>query len=289
MKGGKDVTESFYKTRGFKITAVTAAILAAVLMIPVILRAGIEIVGATYTVWTPDYEMIDLLPILEKEELSDEDYDTVFEQTGLTRIAVDDYLSRGLKGEILRIQRYFFEEPDYYCHIFHFCVGMIEKSEGRYPNALLQDGDIIYSPSTYISFVNISHAAIVVDGEIGLLAEAYGYGSVIKTCTAASFFTYPQFVILRPKADAALREEVADFVREELLGTPYDIFTGIFGEKAPVPLETTHCSHMPWYAYYRHGIDLDSNGGKIVTPYDILKSPYLEVVQVFGMDINDFR
>ena len=280
------MTEPFYKSRPFKITA---AILVAVLMIPVILRGGIEIVGATYTVWTPDYAMIDLLPILEKEQLSDEDYDTVFEQTGLTRLAVDDYLSRGLEGEILRIQRYFFEEPDYYCNIFHFCAGMIEKSEGRYPNALLQDGDIIYSPSTYISFVNVSHAAIVVDGEIGLLAEAYGYGSVIKTCTAASFFTYPQFVILRPKADAALREEVADFVREELLGTPYDILTGIFGDKAPVPLETTHCSHMPWYAYYRHGIDLDSNGGKIVTPYDILKSPHLEVVQVFGMDINDFR
>lgn len=280
------MTIAFYKKRWVKVVA---AVIAVVLMIPIILRAGIEIVGATYTVWSPDYEKIDLLPILEKEILTDEDYGTLFEQTGLTRIAIDDYRERGEIGEILRIQRYFFEDPDYYCRIFHFCVGMIEKSNGIYPNAILQDGDIIYSPSTYISFVNISHAAIVVDGEAGILAEAYGYGSSIKTCTAASFFTYPQFVILRPKADPALRSEVADFVVEELLGTPYDILAGIFGEKAPVPLKTTHCSHMPWYAYYRFGIDLDSNGGKIVTPYDIFKSPHLEVVQVFGFDIEDFR
>ncbi len=42
-----------------------------------------------------------------------------------------------------------------------------------------------------------------------------------------------------------------------------------------------------WYAYHKFGIDIDSNGGKIVTPYQILNSENLSVVQVFGMDPED--
>ena len=86
---------AFYKSR---LARVLAAVIVCALMIPVILRAGIELVGATYTVWTPDYDMIDILPIIQKEELTDEDYDTLFEQTGLTKLAIDDYLEKGMYG-----------------------------------------------------------------------------------------------------------------------------------------------------------------------------------------------
>ncbi len=274
------------KSRWVKISAILLLI---VLLIPLVLRGGIEIVARTWSPWTPQYEKVDILPILEKRELTDEDYDILFEQTGLTKIAIDDFLAEDEMSEILRIQSYFFEDPDYFCKIFHFCIGMFEKTSGYYPYANLKDGDIIVSPATYISFVELSHAAIVVDGEFGRISEAYGYGTELSTITAPRFFIYPAFVILRPKAGSSLGEAAAEYVKKNMIGTPYDLMTGIFEEKAPVPLRTTHCSHLPWYAYYMQGVDIDSNGGKIVAPRDILYSDELEVVQVFGMDINDFR
>lgn len=276
---------AFYKKLWFKILAIA---LVAVIAIPCTLRAGIDVLAATYTVWSPDYEKLDISPILEKESLTDEDYEILFQQTGLTKIAIDDFRSAGKIRNILSIQRQFFAKPDFHCYIFHFCVGMFEKNSGVYPSAILQDGDIIYSPSTYISFVNISHSAIVVDGGKKVV-EAYGYGNPTQYKSSSSFFIYPEFVILRPKAGSELGRAVAEYVESDMLSVPYDILTGIFGDKAPDPLKTTHCSHLPWYAYNKFGIDLDSNGGKIVTPADILNSPYLEVVQVFGMDIEKFK
>ncbi len=280
------MTHSILKRRWWKFAA---GLLIFVLLLPLILRGGIELVAATWKSWEPSYDQIDILPILEKDILSDDDYEILFRQTGLTRIGIDDFLANDDIGEILRIQNYFFEEPKYFCDIFHICVGMFEKYTGRYPTAILKDGDIIVSPATYISFIELSHAAIVVNATGGYIAEAYGYGTNLSTCTVSSFFVYPAFVILRPKAGEEIGSAAADYVKENMLGTPYDLLTGIFEEKAPDPLKTTHCSHLPWYAYYKQGVDIDSNGGKIVTPNDILYSDELEVVQVFGMDINKFK
>ncbi len=280
------MTHAFWKKRWVKVLAVIAA---AILMIPVVLRAGIELVGIIWEPWSPDYEAIDILPILEKESLTDRDYDILFEQTGLTRVGIDELLAEGRTWEILEIQKSFFAEPDYYCDIFHFCVGMFVKTEGNYPRAIIRDGDVIVSPATFISFVQLSHAAIVVDAERGRIAEAYGYGTPLSTIHESIFFTYPAFVILRPKAGAEVGKAAADYVNENMLGTPYDILTGIISEKAPDTIKTTHCSHLPWYAYYKAGVDIDSDGGMIVTPNDILYSDEFEIVQVFGMDIDDFR
>lgn len=44
------------------------------------------------------------------------------------------------------------------------------------------------------------------------------------------------------------------------------------------------CSHVLWYAFKQFGINLDSNGGLLVMPRDIARSPHLELVQNFGFD-----
>ena len=278
--------QKIYKKLWFKITC---GVVGALLLILLIVKGGIELVAATYSVWSPDYDMIDIDPILEKETLTDEDYKILFEQTGITKIGIDDMLSKGLENQIKRIQRDFFKEPDFECNQFHFCVGMFVNKDYRViPHVPLQDGDIIYSPSTYISFIDISHAAIVVnDGKE--VVEAFGYGNPTQISSASRFFRYAEFVVLRPKAGSELGKKVAEYVKNNMLDIPYDILTGILGPKAPDPLKTTHCSHLPWYAYYKFGVDVDSNGGKIVTPADILYSDELEIVQVFGMNVNEFK
>ena len=46
----------------------------------------------------------------------------------------------------------------------------------------------------------------------------------------------------------------------------------------------TSCAHLVWEAYQSTGLDLDSDGGKIVTVKDLANSEYLDVVQVYGVD-----
>lgn len=276
----------FYKKLWFKITCIVVGV---ALLILLVVKGGIELVAATYDVWSPDYRMVDIDPILDKDTLTDEDYELLYNQTGITKIGIDDMLANGQKYKIKSIQKDFFKAPDFECSQFHFCVGMfVNKNYRTISHVPLQDGDIIYSPSTYISFINISHAAIVVNGGTEVV-EAFGYGNPTQVSSAGRFFRYAEFVVLRPKAGSELGKKVAEYVENNMLDIPYDILSGILGPKAPDPLKTTHCSHLPWYAYNKFGVDVDSNGGKIVTPKDILNSSELEIVQVFGMDINDFR
>lgn len=109
---------------------------------------------------------------------------------------------------------------------------------------------------------------------------------------------------------------VAEYAGENLLGIPYGLLAGVFdgiitkkseviqttekpeeelslnlkegiekkqnGQVSEVTIKTTHCAHLVWYAYKQFGIDLDSDGGLLVTPYDIQKSECLETIQSYG-------
>lgn len=106
-------------------------------------------------------------------------------------------------------------------------------------------------------------------------------------------------------ADGSVAAKVAAYATEHLVGVPYQLLAGVFkGESyegeavgdvvggaevtsevevvAAEALSGTQCAHLVWYAYKQYGIDLDSDGGFLVTPYDIQNSPYLEVVQSYG-------
>ncbi len=66
--------------------------------------------------FSPDYEMADLVPIIEKEVLSEEDYETLFYQTGLGKYAIDTLReTEAYKEDILRYQQNFFRKTDYVC------------------------------------------------------------------------------------------------------------------------------------------------------------------------------
>ena len=96
-----------------------------------------------------------------------------------------------------------------------------------------------------------------------------------------------------------LAQFAAGYASEYLVDIPYQLLAGIYdrvfdtkeitvhaAEQAgltTIPaLKGTQCAHLVWYAYKQVGIDLDSDGGLIVTPYDIQNSPYLDVIQLYG-------
>ncbi|MBQ8804649.1 MAG: hypothetical protein IJZ53_13555 [Tyzzerella sp.] len=234
--------------------------------------------------FTPDYPQADL-----SEE---SDYELIFLQTGLGRSAADKLITQGEFQVILDIQDTFFRSADVECVSLLGWFTREDRIEGKVaiPLVDLQPGDIILTLSTHSLGWRHGHAGLVLDEDSVLECVTLGKDSVIVD--ASHWNTYSNFAVLRVKqSDEELREEVAFYAKENLCGIPYHLSSGFIGEKAPeldAPQFGMHCSYLVWYAWNHFGYDLDSDGGRLVTSYDLLHSGYLEVVQIYGMDPRVF-
>ena len=270
-----------------KSVFITATVLLSALLLLGILQLGAA-VSSGWRAWSPEYSKEDITSIVykEKDKLSDEDYDTLFRQTGLTRLGIDGLIDKNLRYRILEIQEQYFEEQSYAFHSFGPFTGFMKRSSDspRVRYAVLENGDILYSASTFFSFFRLGHSSLVIDAAGAKIAQASGYGDPLKLLYTGAFFDRASFVILRVNADAETKNAVVDYAAENMLGLDYSILAGIFGKKNKENLKSTHCSHFIWYAYDKFGVDIDSNGGKIVTPDQILRSENVSVVQVYGID-----
>lgn len=232
--------------------------------------------------WTPNYEKQNISIILEKDELTDSDYELLYAQTGLTKLGIDGLRESGRLNQILNIQNAYF--ADYTVTEDTFApYTCIETIDGQIPNAAVEPGDIIVSNTTHVMGFRLGHASLILS-ENGMTLEAFAIGTESELADISAFTTTASFMILRPKFDKEERQAVADYAREELVGVPYSFFRGIFTEKNPKKLKNTQCAHIVWYAYKQFGYDLDSDGRGLVTPQDLANSKHVELVQVYGFN-----
>ena len=129
------------------------------------------------------------------------------------------------------------------------------------------------------------HAALVTSAAAGQTLEAISLGVDSTYQSTNGWRDWPTFMLLRPKPE--YREKAAQavaFANEHLAGIPYNLVAGIFTSKFQEAPGGTQCAHLVWEAYQSAGLDLDSDGGKIVTVKDLANSEYLDVVQVYGVD-----
>ncbi len=248
--------------------------------------------------FSPAYDPVELGPILAKETaFTSEDYDTLYAQTGLGPAAIDDLRAMGEAGraQILETQAAFFTRPGQ-----EKCSNLgVTTKEHRFfdedgymvyaaPLAPLKDGDILVSLSTHTAGWTHGHAGLVMDPDPQrpVTLESVVLGTRSCAMNANHWRGYTTFMVLRPKADDATRRAVVDIANEHLTDIPYSLVSGVFGEKFR-PLDGPHdaqCGYLPWYAWMAVGLDLDSDGGRVVTPEDLAESPYVEVVQLYGLD-----
>ncbi len=232
----------------------------------------------------PTEEKIGIESLLRKQTLSEEDYALLYRQTGLTKIGIDRARTRGEGGivGILSVQACRFTEYEVEHDVFAplMCTDYLADGK-RAVVGFLEDGDILITSSTHFSAFRMGHAGIVTDAERGEVLQATAYGQTSRIGTVGDFTNRMNFMILRPKADAATRKAVANYARENLHGIPYHAFAGIFTDKNTI--DSTQCAHLVWYAYAAAaGIDLCDHA--LVLPYDLATSDKAEVVQVFGFD-----
>ncbi|MGM9666338.1 MAG: YiiX/YebB-like N1pC/P60 family cysteine hydrolase, partial [Eubacteriales bacterium] len=193
---------------------------------------------------------------------------------------------KGDKVAIIDMQEQYFSDINYQCYNWSV-FSYIECLDSHIKLADLQNGDILISSSTHISSWRSGHAAIVVDAKNGIMINAVQAGSLSELESIADFTDRASVMVLRPKLDEETRQSVAEYARENLVGIPYSATVGILSPKYEETIKTTQCSHLVWYAYMKFGIDIDSNGGGLVTPKDIANSEYLDVVQIYGFDPDD--
>lgn len=263
-------------------------ILALVLFVSVVLgglQLGAIVTMKTWEHWTPNYAKENLQPILEKETLTEEDYEFLRRQTGLTKIGIDGLREEGNVGRIHLIQDVFFTPP--VLEIDHYTVfTYIEYMKQMLTFANLEDGDIVISATTYVSGFRYGHGALVVDGDRMLMLESFAPGTVSEISNlSASMGKLANIIVLRPKCSKEVRAEVARRAKEELLGIPYSMVVGVLTPKYTEQLKGTQCAHLVWYAYKKYaGLDLDGNGGAVVKPQDLFLSDQVEVVQFYGFN-----
>lgn len=222
------------------------------------------------------------------QKLSDEDYQTVFSQTGLGKSAVNKLLrSRNFLG-IQNYYDYYMQNKDFECSregLVAYHEYITDEDGNRLENpqfADLQNGDIIITLSIHTFGWRHGHAAIVTDAQNGTTVQAVMMGEKSAFGHIQEWKKFPMVAVLRAKdMDATTRQGIADYAKNNLVGLEYSLFAGMFGIEEEI-LQQTQCAHLVWYAYNQFGVDIDSTGGDVVTPKDILKSDKLEIVQVYG-------
>ncbi len=260
------------------------------ILLSVVVLFGVMQVGVVYQLssgshWKPDYEKIDILPLLTKTGRTEEEYAVLYEQTGLTKLAIDDLLTAGERARVQAIQNRYFEEYEVESSSFAPFT-YVEEIIGNAILAPLQEGDILVSFSVFTSFFRYGHCALVVDAENETVVECVSIGEDSEEASAYFFANYTNFLVFRPKMSREARKEVAAYAKNELVGLPYDLTTGVLSGKFKETPTVSQCAHLVWYAYKKFGLDLDATGGMIVTPLDLAKSPHLELVQSFGINPN---
>ncbi|MDD4565692.1 MAG: hypothetical protein PHE79_09510 [Eubacteriales bacterium] len=244
--------------------------------------------------WMPNYPKAELEELALKENLTNEDYDTILMQTGLGREATDILLRSQNSDELIQtLEQYqddFFSYGDYECRVQAVIVHekRISGENGQPVKGFeildIKNGDIFITKATHSLGWQHGHAAIVTDASEGETLEAIHLGESIIFQNVEKWKTYPSFIQLRLQDyDSVEAMKIAEYAKKELLGLPYGLLTGI-PQKAPDKLKRTQCSHLVWYPYNRFGYDIDSDGSWLVTPKDIANSEYLEVIQVYGVN-----
>ena len=114
--------------------------------------------------------------------------------------------------------------------------------------------------------------------------QSFDYGIESAVGSISDFLNRPTFIVLSPKADKETKDNVAKYAAENLTGKDYRFSAGILTDKNKC--EKTQCAHIVWYAYKNFGIDLDDNGGLTISPKGLANSEKMEIVQVFGFDLD---
>lgn len=245
----------------------------------------------------PDYDKIDISMILSKDTLTEEDYKTLFYQTGLGKTSIDKLLEEDNKtGKILKFQENFFADKK----VSTESIGIVTSQESfvneegkniyGFELAPYEEGYVIITKATYSLGWRHGHAGIITDAKEGTTLEAVILGENTRFQDINKWRVYPSFIMLKLKdADEETMNEIVNIAKNYMNDVPYGLTVGLTSKKNSDinNIQSTQCSHLVWYPFKQLGYDIDSDGSWLVTPKDIANSDLFEIVQIYGVDPNN--
>lgn len=257
----------------------------------------------------PGMKRVDIYRMVRSKQVPEPVLQLLATQTGVNEAGVATLLEQGMWWRLLDLQMDYFAPvlvesvPGTPLTITEYLV----DEQGSYIRGTqlldIQDGDILITKNSRFLGWRNGHAGLVVDAEAGLVLEAVMLGMDTKLCSLEKWEEYPAVMVLRLKAEANMSgqsQKAVAYASRYLVDIPYQLLAGVRDRLFATRVVTVHaagqsdvsvemptvkgtqCAHLVWYAYKQVGIDLDSDGGILVTPYDIQMSPYLEVIQSYG-------
>lgn len=258
----------------------------------------------------PSVPRVNIDNLVRQNDLSNQELQIVSEQTGVNVAMIELLLEQEQRQQLLELQEAYYK-PVSIATVrttpLTVCEYVVDEN-GEFAKGTsivnLQDGDIVITKNSRFLGWRNGHAGLVVDAEKGFVLEAVMLGTNTTLCSVNGWEKYPSFLVLRLKEefqDTYEIEKVVTYAKQNLMDIPYQLHAGLWDrisgkfraqnensqegqieEIAEAALSGTQCAHVIWYAYKEIGIDLDSDGGLFVTPYDIQNSPYLEIIQSYG-------
>lgn len=240
----------------------------------------------------PGYLREDISSYINREVLQPEDYELLFQQTGLGVKGIDALRMEGRQKELLTLQDRYFAKVNIACKANTILsrAEYLVDTDGGQNIPVVEEGDILINFNCHFLGWRSGHAGIVTDAAGRQTLEAGILGTNTAIMRLDQWQEYPSFAVLRLKGvSLEERREIAAYAAENLTDIPYRLMAGIWetDNSAEEAASGTQCAHLVWTAYNHFGYDLDSDGGMIVTPRDIFESPLLEIVQVYAMKINE--
>ncbi len=242
----------------------------------------------THSHFTPSIAKENLDSIILKQNFSDSDYTTLFNQTGLTKPIIDELKSEpDFKNKISLFQDNYLKKLPIK-KIFLPPVTIIDelsRDTGGFEIAPYQNGYILLTKSTHTANWRHGHCAIIVDASRGITLEALSPGTYTLEQPISKWRYCPTFKMYRLKnIPQSTNDKIAKYALSNLKGLPYNILSD--KSQGNIPYET-HCSLLIWQAFKPFGFDLDATGGLFVSPENLAMSPYLELLQTYGFDPNE--
>lgn len=241
--------------------------------------------------YKPDYPMEDISYIIDKDKLTDDDLDGIFKNTGVSPEAARELIGNNGKNTLKTLNKLYFGNLSFDKSYIAFPVTANElNNEALTPLVPLKKGDVLVTFNTHTLSWRHGHSAIVVDDSGDVILEHMSVGHKSKLTLSKRWGIYPGFLVLRHK-DSEISSKAADYAKKELTGIDYNIFADFSDShhKADSVSDSSHCAHIVWKAYSHVGCDIDGDGGTIVTPYDISVCNDFYVVQIFGINPENYK
>lgn len=260
-------------------------------MIIILVLLIIHTYNLNNTFWCPDVEYKDVIEICKKENLTDEDYLEIFNQTGISPYAIKRIIEDGRLNRLQQLNKYYLTKPNIKQSYLWFPFTMMDYTVSqRTPLVNLKNGDILVHFNTHTLDWRHGHVGLVVDVENDKVLEHAVIGETSYYSSLSNWNRQSKFLVLRYE-DEEIIDDVLEYAKNNLLDLKYNIFVGVFDNKDKSESNdkfSSNCSHIIWQAFKKFDIDLDSNGGNIVTPKDIALSNKLKVVQIYGIDTEKY-